>query len=207
MAQCYLHPRSCRREYAENWPRFPFSFSDKVIIESGPRAPGYVARIHRHTYSPQMTRIQPHGSPDITFVIMRIYIPDVRCILRSVHVQHGSCMCPVHGIRVTSSNDVPLEHQSRHAISRFLSVGTVNFYTIRRLKLSPAFSLSFFLLFLSLSLFSMSNLCRILRSTVIYHLCFLSILQSVSKLYRISTAVTFQLQSIFFHENLTEGLF
>lgn len=141
MAQCYLHPRLCRREYAENWPRFPFSFSHKVIFESGPRASGtlpeYIGTRIRLKW-PEYPRLPRHHLRNYAHLYTRctVYIAAGAHAAWELHV-------PVHGIRVTSSNDVPLEHQSRHAISRFLSVGTVNFYTVRRLKLSPAFSLSF----------------------------------------------------------------
>lgn len=62
MAQCYLHPRSCRRECAKNWPRFHFSFSHKVIFESGPRAANTLSEYIGHT----RTRLKrpeygPHG--------------------------------------------------------------------------------------------------------------------------------------------------
>lgn len=88
MAQCYVHPpRSCRRrEYAGNWACFPFSFVHKVIFESDPRAAGTLPEYIGHVYSPQMTRIRPHDSPDITFVIMRIYISDdTVCIADDAH--------------------------------------------------------------------------------------------------------------------------
>lgn len=126
-----LRSSACREEYAGNWPRF-LSFVHKVIFQSSPLCSGggYTLRIHRHTYSPQTTRIWPLNS-DITFVIMRIYI--LLDPMYSVYCGRCTCSpgiaCAVYEIRVTSSNDVPPKHQSRHAISRFLSIETANFCT------------------------------------------------------------------------------
>lgn len=51
------------------------------------------------------------------------------CIADGAHAVPGVACGAVYGIRVTSSNDVPPKRQSRHAISRFLSIETANFST------------------------------------------------------------------------------
>lgn len=126
----YVHPRATK-----NMPeigRVSLSFVYEVIFQSSPLCTGggYTPRIHRHTYSPRTTQIWSLDS-DITFVIMRIYIfPNP---MYGVYCGRCTCSpgvaCAVYRIRVTSSNDVPPKHQSRHAISRFLSIEITNFCT------------------------------------------------------------------------------
>lgn len=137
MIQRYVHPHA-----AKNMSKIGHvsrSFLYKVIFQSNPLCSGggYTLRIHWHTYSPRTTRIWPLDS-DITFVIMRIYIFPLPRPPTTDHPMYGvycgrctcsvgSCMCGVRDSRDPSSNDVPPKHQSRHAISRFLSIEIANF--------------------------------------------------------------------------------